>query len=334
MARRLSEDSLLALVDALGEDRWHSGETLAAAAGITRAALAKRVEHLREWGLSVTTQPGLGYRLDPPLQRLSVDAIIAAWPSGAPRPRNLHVLPRTDSTNQQLLQADGADDPQILLAEMQTAGRGRRGREWRSPFGANLYASLSWTFPAWPAQLGTLPLACGVACARALRAFDIPVLLKWPNDVRIGDRKLAGILVEQRGEAGGACRVVVGVGLNYAMDPLQAEGIAQPWTSLRNECARLQRELPPRNAVAARLLAALCSALQDYAYAGFEPFRADWAAWDETAGRPVRVLQGEHVIEGRACGIDASGALLLDTAEGRKPMLAGDVSLRLADAAP
>ena len=331
MARRLSEAQLLALADALSDGAWRSGEELAAAAGITRAALAKRVEHLRDWGLVVVTQPGLGYRLDPPLQRLSAEGICAAWPPGVPQPSSLRVLACTDSTNQQLLSADGAGDPQLLLAEMQTAGRGRRGRHWRSPFGANLYLSLAWSFPTWPLQLGTLPLACGVACARALSDAGVPVSLKWPNDLRVGGRKLGGILVEQRGEAGGACRVVIGVGVNQAMAAPQAAGIDQPWTTVQAECAARGRVAPQRNALAAALAASLLAAMHDYAVAGFEPFRSDWARFDETAGKAVRVQFGEQRIEGLARGIDSSGALQLEVDGAVRAVLAGDVSLRFAE---
>jgi len=185
--------------------------------------------------LQVEAEAGRGYRLAQPLQRLDAARIRAALPTAAQqRLRSVEVLARTDSTNQRLLEADSAADPQALFAELQTAGRGRRGREWRSPFGANLYLSLGWSFPAWPPQLSALSLAVGVACARALRKAGLhQVMLKWPNDLRVGDDKLGGILIEQRGEAGGVCRVVVGIGINVAMSAEQAGVLGQPWTSLQ-----------------------------------------------------------------------------------------------------
>ena len=235
MARPLSEDEVLGLIDALAPGEWQSGEALAAEAGVTRAALAKRVAHLREWGLQVEAEAGRGYRLAQPLQRLDAARIRAALPpTSQQRLRSVEVLARTDSTNQRLLEADAAADPQALFAELQTAGRGRRGREWRSPFGANLYLSLGWSFPAWPPQLSALSLAVGVACARALRKAGLrQVMLKWPNDLRVGEDKLGGILIEQRGEAGGVCRVVIGIGINVAMSAEQAGVLGQPWTSLQ-----------------------------------------------------------------------------------------------------
>lgn len=330
MARPLSEDELLRLIDALAPGEWQSGEVLAAEAGVTRAALAKRVTHLREWGLQVDAEAGRGYRLAQPLQRLDAARIRAALPAIArDRLRSVEVLARTDSTNQRLLEADAAQDPQALFAELQTAGRGRRGREWRSPFGANLYLSLGWSFPAWPPQLSALSLAVGVACARALRRAGLQqVMLKWPNDLRVGDDKLGGILIEQRGEAGGACRVVIGIGINVSMSAEQAGVLGQPWTSLQAALASSERKLPERNAVAASLLAELVAALTEFESAGFASFVADWSTLDATANQPVRIEGGGEPLQGIARGVDAQGALIVEAQGRRHHIHAGEVSLR------
>lgn len=334
MARPLSEDELLRLIDALAPGEWQSGEALAAQAGVTRAALAKRVGHLRDWGLQVEAEAGRGYRLAQPLQRLDVARIRAALPPAVSQAlRGLEVLARTDSTNQRLLEADTAHDPQALFAELQTAGRGRRGREWRSPFGANLYLSLAWSFPAWPPQLSALSLAVGVACARALRRAGLrQVMLKWPNDLRVGQDKLGGILIEQRGEAGGACRVVVGVGINVSMSAEQAGALGQPWTSLQAALASTaSTAMPERNALAAALLTELVQALTEFESAGFTPFLADWSTLDATANQPVRIEGGEP-LEGVARGVDAQGALIVEVQGRRHHVHAGEVSLRFGPA--
>jgi BirA family transcriptional regulator, biotin operon repressor / biotin---[acetyl-CoA-carboxylase] ligase len=330
MARPLGEDELLRLIDALASGEWCSGEALAAQAGVTRAALAKRVSHLRDWGLDVEAEAGRGYRLSQPLQRLDAAAIRAALaPATRDRLRSVEVLARTDSTNQRLLEADAAQDPQALFAELQTAGRGRRGRSWRSPFGANLYLSLAWSFAAWPPQLSALSLAVGVACARALRAAGLDaVMLKWPNDLRVGDDKLGGILIEQRGEAGGACRVVIGIGLNVAMTPAQAGNLGQPWISLHAALAAAGRQPPPRNALAAGLLDQLVAALLQFDTAGFEPFLHDWNTLDLTANRPVRI-EGAEPLQGIARGVDPQGALIVEAQGQRRQVHSGEVSLRL-----
>ncbi|HVT37178.1 MAG TPA: biotin--[acetyl-CoA-carboxylase] ligase [Nevskiaceae bacterium] len=321
MAVALSEAELLALADALADGAWHSGEDLAAQAGITRAALAKRIDRLRDWQLDIETRHGLGYRLAAPLERLDEKKLRAALP----RELGVRVLALTDSTNTQLLGADAAHDPQALLAEFQTGGRGRRGRAWVSPFGANLYFSLAVSFSAWPRDLPALSLAVGVASARVLRAHGAEVGLKWPNDLWIGGRKLGGILIEHRGEAGGACRAVIGVGLNLAMSRAQAGAIDQPWIALEEA---LNRRVP-RNELAAALLAALLETVTDFEREGFAPFVADWNRFDLTAGRSVRV-EREPPLSGIARGIDASGALIVEAGGQRHAIVSGEVSLRLA----
>jgi BirA family biotin operon repressor/biotin-[acetyl-CoA-carboxylase] ligase len=257
----------------------------------------------------VEAEAGRGYRLARPLGRLDAGRIRALLPADRAL-RRLEVLPRTDSTNQRLLEADAADDPQALFAEAQTAGRGRRGRQWRSPFGANLYLSLAWSFPAWPPQLSALSLAVGVACGRALRAAGLrEVMLKWPNDLRVGAAKLGGILIEQRGEAGGSCRVVIGIGINVAMSAAQAGELGQPWISLDDALAQAGREAPERNGLAAALLGELLAALERFQVEGFTPFLPDWAA------------------------LDAQGALIVEAQGRRHHVHSGEVSLRLESAA-
>lgn len=328
MAAPLNADELLPLVDALADGQWHSGETLAQSAGITRAALAKRVQKLGDWGLEVEARTHLGYRLGAPVERLDPRRIRAQLSEPAlTRLRKLDVAAVADSTNQRLLEAPAADDPQALFAEFQSAGRGRRGRAWVSPFGANIYLSLAWSFPAWPSDLTALPLAVGVACARALRAAGCARAgLKWPNDVLVDGRKLAGILIEHRGEAGGNCRAIIGVGVNLRMSEAQAAGVTQPWTSVE----AVLGTPPARNDLAAALLSRLVEAAAAFADGGFAPFVAAWRELDLTRDRPVTIQNGDERFDGLARGVDASGALQVETAGTLRRVLAGDVSLRIA----
>jgi len=327
MAATLSIEDLLPLMDALADGAWCSGETLAEAAGITRAALAKRVDRLRELGLDIEARNRLGYRLSVPLERLDAAALRAQLPASL----RLEVLHQTDSTNRVVLEADATRDPVLCFAEYQTAGRGRRGRAWRSPYGANLYLSLGWSFPNWPPQLTTLPLAIGVACARALHRVGLEApQLKWPNDLYAEGRKLGGILIEHRGEAGGACRVVVGVGINVAMTYAQAGGIEQAWISLHDALAHRGSPRAGRNPLAVALGQSLHDALIDFQQQGFTHFAAEWAALDLTRDRAVQV-SGAEPFNGIARGIDADGALCVDTDSGRRSVHSGDVSLRLAN---
>ncbi|MDP3856767.1 MAG: biotin--[acetyl-CoA-carboxylase] ligase [Stagnimonas sp.] len=325
----MSDATLLDLLDALADGERHSGEALATRFGISRAALAKRVDKLRDWGVALDAQPGAGYRLGHPLQRLDAAGIAAALPP-AVRALGLAVAvaARVDSSNSRLLAADPALDPQALFAESQTAGRGRRGRDWVSPFGSNLYLSLAWSFPAWPARLTTLPLAVAVALARALAALGLPEAgIKWPNDLHADGRKLAGVLIEPRGEAGGPCRVVVGVGLNLHMQEPQAVGLSQPWTSLAAALAARGRAPPARQAVAVAVLTELALALRNFQDHGFSPFAAEWRGRDLLRDLPVRV-EGAGGCEGIARGIDSDGGLIVEGDGGRRVVHAGDVSVR------
>jgi BirA family transcriptional regulator, biotin operon repressor / biotin---[acetyl-CoA-carboxylase] ligase len=326
MAATLNPDDLLALVDALADGHWHSGEDLAARAGITRAGLAKRIAKLGQWGLVAEAQVGRGYRLGHPIERLDPATLRRQLPSlTRDRIAKIEVLPVTDSTNQRLLESGNDEDPQVLLAEHQSAGRGRHGRTWISPFGANVYLSLAWTFPHWPAQLTVLPIAVGIACARALGAQGLDALrLKWPNDLVVAGRKLGGILIEQRGEAGGTCRAIVGVGINVAMQADAAAQIGQPWTSVEQVLGRGAS----RNALAAELIAQLVLAIDQFSTQGFAAFAAEWDRLDVTRNQRVRIEAGQHSYEGIARGLDDTGALRIETADGIRRALAGEVSLR------
>lgn len=327
MAHALSEAELLALVDRLADGAWHSGEALAAESGISRAALAKRVDRLGDWQLAVEARQGLGYRLAVPLERLDAAALQAAVGARL----RVQVLPVTDSTSSRLLEAPADHDPQALLAEYQTAGRGRRGRHWVSPFGAQLALSLAWSFDALPPQLTALPLAVGVVCARVLRAHGAAgVGIKWPNDIVADGRKLGGILLEHRGEGGGGCRVIVGVGINLSLRAEQTADVTQPWVNL-DDLLRGQGHAPAaRNRLAADLLRGLLELLENYARSGFAPLASEWSQLDVTRDRPVRVFFGERELDGIARGIDDNGALIVDAAGERHHLHSGEVSLRLA----
>ncbi|MGH8460732.1 MAG: bifunctional biotin--[acetyl-CoA-carboxylase] ligase/biotin operon repressor BirA [Stenotrophobium sp.] len=325
MAQSLSEADMLALVDALADGEWHSGEDLAALAGISRAALAKRIEKLRDWQLDIEARHGLGYRLTAPLQRLSSEALRAAIPGVAVR-----VATVVDSTNAQLLTADAQQDPQALFAEFQSAGRGRRGRNWTSPFAANLYLSLAWSFAQWPRQLTALPLAVGVCCVRALRASGLDdVRIKWPNDLYVDGRKLGGILIEHRAEAGGPCRVVIGIGINVAMTRDQAKEVTQPWIGLHEACAARGLANISRNHLAAALLSGIVRGMHAFEGAGFDAFAAEWSTLDLTRDRAVTVLAQDRELHGIGRGVDAQGALVVEVLGQLHVLHSGEVSLRL-----
>ncbi len=235
----------------------------------------------------------------------------------------------------------GLSTGQVCLAERQTAGRGRLGRRWVSPFGRNIYLSILWRYRLAPAQLGGLSLACGVAVAQALQQLGVQGIgLKWPNDVHWQRRKLAGLLLEVAGEAQGPSRVVVGVGINLGLRAADADAIDQPWVDLTEVCgggasgrdapsrAACCDNVPGRNQLAAALIDTLTAALSRYADAGLAPFLDQWRQLDAYRGEPVILIAGQQRIQGRYLGVDSQGNLQLGTAEGQRAFAAGDLSLR------
>jgi len=212
---------------------------------------------------------------------------------------------------------------------MQSAGRGRRGRRWVSPFAANLYLSLLWRSTVGAVALGGISLVAGIAVLRCLRAQGVEKAgLKWPNDILAGDAKLAGILIDVVGESSGPCAVILGVGINVSMPPLAGEDIEQCWTDLQRLSGA--ETAPSRNQLAAALLEQLLPAVAEFEAAGLQPFLEEWRRHDVVAGCPVDLHLPNGTISGTACGIDDGGALLVDTANGRQRFASGEVSVRIA----
>ncbi|MBJ7575876.1 bifunctional biotin--[acetyl-CoA-carboxylase] ligase/biotin operon repressor BirA [Luteimonas sp. MC1828] len=315
------------------------GDVLARESGQTRAAVWKRIEALRAAGVAISARPGRGYTLDAPLQLLDAGAILARLPGNARAGvAGLEVAWSIDSTNAELLRRDtpssGVD---VLLAERQTGGRGRRGRSWASPLAANLYLSLARRFDGGLARLGGLSLVAGVAAVEALHALGYrTVRLKWPNDLVVVDeaalalRKLGGLLVEGGGEHAGPVRAVVGLGLNLRMPAGAAASIDQPWCDL----AALPHAAPPtRDAFAALLLAHLLPALDLFDRDGLAPFLPRHAACDALVGREVDIHAGDGVHSGRALGLADDGALRVEVGGDERRFHAGEASLRARMAA-
>jgi len=324
------DERQLALIRRLADGRLHSGESIACELGLTRAAVWKILRKTSETlGLAVIAEPGRGYRLAMPLELLEAERIQSALSETAcTHLSRLDIHPVIDSTNEELkrLASTGAPSGSVCLAECQTAGRGRRGRAWVSPFGVNVYLSLLWRYPFAPSHLGGVSLAIGATLAEALTRLGAQELaLKWPNDLLWRRRKLAGLLLEVAGESQGPCHLVVGLGLNLGMTAGQGSTIDQPWTSLEEALGGFT---VGRNALVACLLDAFVEALDRYGREGLAPFLERWRAHDAYLGEPVRLLLGEQVIEGIHAGVAEDGALFLDTPEGRRAFQAGEISLR------
>ena len=323
----------LALLQALAPGEPVSGAALGRALGTSRTAVWKGIQRLVELGLEVEAKPGVGYRLAAPLELLDAARLQRALPAAArTRLARLDILAETDSTNSRILAAEASPGSLLAcLAEYQSAGRGRHGRTWLAAPGHAVCLSVGGRMPAGPADFAALPPAVGLACAEALGRLGVPgVQLKWPNDLLLDGAKLGGILIELRGEAQGPATVAVGVGLNLrisarARAAIIAAGGLPP--------AALADTAPGagRNEVAAMLLAAALEALARTPGTLDDEALAAWARRDALRDHAVRLETPGRAETGIARGIDATGALLLETAPGTlRRVTAGEVTLRPA----
>ncbi|MEJ4047499.1 bifunctional biotin--[acetyl-CoA-carboxylase] ligase/biotin operon repressor BirA [Erwinia sp. SLM-02] len=310
----------LKLVSILANGEFHSGEHLGEQLGMSRAAINKHIQTLKEWGIDVFTVTGKGYSLSSSMQLLNEQEINARLDDG-----RLAVIPVIDSTNQYLFERmDTLQSGDACVAEYQQAGRGRRGRQWVSPFGVNLYLSMYWRLEQGPAAAMGLSLVIGIVLAEALQELGAAdVRVKWPNDIYLEDRKLAGILVELTGKTGDAAQIVIGAGINLGMRAPAAEAINQGWINLQEAGVKVDR-----NALSAKIVNKLRSALTEFEQDGLTPFVGRWARLDNFIDRPVKLLIGDREIFGIARGIDQQGGLILEQDGVRKSWVGGEISLR------
>lgn len=314
----------------LSDGQFVSGQALAAEFGVTRSAVWKAVHGLEGAGARIEAVSNKGYRLCGGVGALEAARIRIRLPEDVrARVASCEVAWTLPSTNAVLLAASEPAPGQatVLLAEHQTAGRGRRGREWVAPLGGAVCLSIGWTFAELPRDLAALSLVVGVCALRALAGHGVRELaLKWPNDLLAGGRKLGGILIEMRAESAGPIVVVIGIGVNVA---LGAPARARVATS-GNEAVDVVEfgGSADRNALAALLISEIVAALPKFAAEGFAPFATEWREADALRGRHVTVLLGAQPQVGIARGIDTGGALLVETPIGLRRFVAGEVSVR------
>ncbi|KOR42413.1 biotin--protein ligase [Xanthomonas oryzae] len=306
-----------------------SGDALARDAGLTRAAVWKRIQNLRAAGVDIEGRAGDGYRLATPLDLLDAARIRAGMaPDAAAGLAALDVAWTLESTNTTLLAQPAPEQGvAVLLAERQTGGRGRRGRQWTSPLGAHIYLSASRRFSGGLGQLAGLSLAVGVAVAEALRGCGFAdVGLKWPNDLLARERKLGGLLIEGGGEMAGNARAVIGLGLNVHMPAAAAASIDQPWVDLDTLAGRLVS----RDQVVAAVLSGLLPALDLFEAQGLVPFLGRYADLDVLSRRAVQVEEAGTRHRGVALGLAADGALRVQLGDTVRLFHCGEVSVRPA----
>ncbi|MFG0379845.1 bifunctional biotin--[acetyl-CoA-carboxylase] ligase/biotin operon repressor BirA [Pseudomonas sp. zbq_18] len=313
------------LLHLLQDGQFHSGESIGRALGISRAAVWKRLQLLEaELGLTVYRVRGKGYRMASEMSLLDAAVIKAqalelGW--------SCSFYESLDSTNAEALRqlAVGASSPLLVIAEAQDGGRGRRGRGWISPFGENLYYSLGLRLESgYP--LDGLSLTVGLAVQRVLSAMNVDVGMKWPNDLLVGGRKIAGILLELSGEPGGAYQLVIGIGINVNMLPGRVD-IDQAWTSLRAE----RGHFVDRTLLAVALGRSLRDYLLRHEREGFAGLREEWEAVHVWRGLEGRLLAGAKCTDGRILGVDDQGALRFEVAGRELQFSGGELSLRLRD---
>jgi len=320
-------DKCFKLIALLADGNFHSGQKIGAGMGISRAAVWKLIQCLMPLGLEVHAVCGRGYRLAKPLQLFDEKIIREQLDvQSSELLARLELHHQLDSSNTYLMQQalGGAPGGFACFTESQQAGRGRRGRDWFSPFGSNIYLSLLWRFQDGASRLGGLSLAVAVAVMRALESIGLESGgLKWPNDILVDKKKLAGILVEVAGESNGPCHAVIGVGLNFDMPEPATLAISQEWTDLYRSGVEADR-----NVVAGKLLHELLIAIPQYQKWGLEAFRGEWTHWDLTAGKLVKISHGNESLYGVAQGIDERGLLILQNETGLHRFASGEVSLR------
>ena len=319
------------LLKTLADGQFHSGQHLANELGITRAAIWKQIQTIQARGIIIDAVRGKGYRWQDPQQLLDLNLIKSGIPASVKQQtEEIILLDTIDSTNRYLLErlVPSSNKPLICLSETQTAGRGRRGRHWVSPYASNLYLSIGWQHAEGPQSFAGLSLAMGVAVMRVLSHYRQPSIgLKWPNDIIANGKKLGGILIEMAGDASGPCSLVVGLGLNIQMPVQLAQDIDQPWVDLST---LLGQSTPSRNQLAAELITEMCTIINEYPRMGFSQYQAEWQQWDQYNNKVVTLIQGEHQQRGTVTGVDQHGNLLLNTAKGIQTFNAGEISLRAA----
>ena len=322
-----------ALIAALADGAVHSGADLAQHMACSRTAIWKHLNALRSVGLQIDAQRGIGYRLRQPLELLNEAVIrreLDARTSAALDHLELHDDIESTSERLRRFPPPAADRFDAVLAEYQAGGRGRRGRQWWSPFGSGLCLSVNRWFEIGPAALSALTLAVGVGVCRALRNDMTQLVgLKWPNDIVAGDGKLGGLLVDVQGEADGPIVVVVGIGLNFDVSDVMVEQVSRagglPPVGLRGLA---HGSGPSRNLLAARLINEMHAVLTEFERSGFDAFVDEWRRYDWLADRPVIAQIGRRTLSGTARGIANDGALLIDSNGELQRLVSGEISLR------
>lgn len=325
------------LLKLLADGKFHSGEILAQELSVSRTAIWKMIPRLQALGLELHSVKGKGYRLFEPLDLLDTERLMEHIPDGVRRGIGaLKVLPTIPSTSTYVMELNQNkaldlknNQAFVCLAEHQSAGKGRRGRTWVSPFGHNLYLTIVREFPRGVGELEGLSLIVGLAVVRVLTRNGFQGLgIKWPNDILWQGRKLAGILLEVSGDPTGLSQVLVGLGLNVKVSQEQMREVEQEWVDLIS----IRQEIPERNRLAAELISEILLLMNEFEQKGFSAYKDEWDNLDALRNQDVELKTASSQaggIRGKVLGVNEQGGLMLQTESGIETFHGGELSPRM-----
>ncbi len=303
----------------LSDGRFHSGENIAKALGVSRSSIWNAAKSIEDAGIDLSRVKGRGYRLEKPMEWLDRESLPSTCAF------DVEIVDTIDSTNSELLRRNGPHG-KVIAAEMQSMGRGRMGRSWLGEPGGSLTFSLAWKFDRGAGFLSGLSLAVGIALARAMMDCGIEgIRLKWPNDVLYNFHKLAGILIEVKGDMLGPTLAVIGIGINFSLSEKTKQHIDQAVIGLSS----MPVANPGRNRLFHAVLSRLFDVLGQFEKSGFAPFKEEWLRLNAYDNKPVRLkLPSGKIEEGHVAGVSDRGEILIDSDQGTIAFASGEVSLR------
>jgi len=318
----------LQLLSLLADGRFHSGKKLGEKLGISRASVFNALECVEEHGVELQRIRGRGYCLQRPWDQLQKDEVLRLLDKDAAG-FNLEILQQAASSNSVLLKhaALGAISGSVVAVELQTEGRGRRGRTWHSGWGSTLTFSILWRFDCGLNALSGLSLAMGVAVVRAICRLGTQqdIKLKWPNDILTERGKLGGILIEAQGDMLGPSAVIIGIGINCTLQANLKQKIDQPASSLDEICT----VKPSRNQLLAVVLQESALVLHQYTNGGFSTLRSEWEKYHIYQNQEIQLqISEDAIIRGIARGVSNNGELRMETAQGLRIFSSGEVGNR------
>ena len=321
----IREDDLLKI---LSDGEIYSGQELADRMGVSRTAIWKQISKIRDKNLQVISIRGKGYQLINPVELLDKDNIIAdLTPATLKQLNSLQIFYQTSSTNE-LLMEQMLNEPiqaNVVLAEYQTRGVGRRGKHWLSGLTSGLCLSIGWHFDQIPKTFTALSLATGVVLAKSIRQIaNSNIQLKWPNDLIYNNSKLGGILIESRGQHAGVADVVIGIGINFNLPELISDALVQKVTDLN----MIFGDTPSRNYMAALIINNMFKLLSLYSEQGFEQYIDDWRNLDYLRGNKALLSLTTEDVKGTVVDIDEYGNLIMSVNGNLVTYGSGDLTLR------